>query len=126
MGPGAADIAEIVPEVRDKLPDLEPPPYLEPQQARFRLFDSITGFLKNAARCQPLVLVLDDLHWADEPSLLLLRFLAQQLAGSYILLLGCYRDTELSRQHPFSETLLWLSTPVRRYSSFKRSSDDTA
>ena len=109
MGPGAADIAEIVPEVREKLPGLDPPPYLEPQQARFRLFDSITGFLRNAARYQPLVLVLDDLHWADEPSLLLLRFLAQQLAGSSILVLGCYRDVELSRQHPLSETLAWLS-----------------
>ena len=109
MGAGAADIAEIIPEVREKLPNLEPPPLLEPQQARFRLFDSITGFFKNAARNQPLLLVLDDLHWADEPSLLLLRFLAQQLAGSSILVSGCYRDVELSRQHPLSETLAWLA-----------------
>jgi predicted ATPase len=72
MGPGAADIAEIVPEVRGKLPDLKPPPALEPEQARFRLFDSITTFLRNVAHPQPLVLVLDDLQWADQPSLLLL------------------------------------------------------
>ncbi|MFQ6027156.1 MAG: AAA family ATPase [Dehalococcoidia bacterium] len=109
MGPGAADIAEIVSETKDKLPDLEPAPYLEPQQARFRLFDSITGFFRSAARSRPLVLVLDDLQWADEPTLLLLRFLAQQLAGSCILVVGCYRDVELSRQHPLSETLAWLS-----------------
>ena len=56
MGPGAADIAEIVPEVRQKLPDLAPPPYLDPEQARFRLFDSIAAFLKNAASDQPLLL----------------------------------------------------------------------
>jgi eukaryotic-like serine/threonine-protein kinase len=62
MGPGAADIAEVVFEVRDKLPSLEPPPALQPEQARFRLFDSITTFLKNAAQSQPLMLVLDDLH----------------------------------------------------------------
>ena len=61
MGPGAADIAAIVSEVREKLPGLEPPPTLEPEQARFRLFDSITTFLKNAAQSQPLRLVLDDL-----------------------------------------------------------------
>ena len=109
MGPGAADIAEIVSEVREKLPDLEPPPALEPERARFRLFDSITTFLKNAAESRPLMLVLDDLHWADKPSLLLLDFLARQLTGSRILVVGCYRDVELSRQHPLSEALGQLS-----------------
>ncbi len=76
MGPGAADIAEIVPQVREKLTDLQPPPALEPEQARFRLFASITTFLKNAAQTRPLMLVLDDLHWGDRASLLLLEFLA--------------------------------------------------
>ena len=109
MGPGAADIAEIVPELRAKLPDLERPPVLEPEQARFRLFDSIATFLKNAAHSQPLMLVLDDLHWADKPSLLLLQFLARQLQGCRLLVVGCYRDVELSRQHPLSETLAQLS-----------------
>ena len=109
MGPGAADIAEIVPEIRRKLTDLELSPSLQPEQARFRLFDSITFFLKSAARSQPLMLILDDLHWADEPSLLLLSFLAQQLADSCIFVLGCYRDVELSRQHPLSATLAQLS-----------------
>src|ERR687896_984570 len=109
MGPGAADIAEVVSEVQGKLPSLEPPPALQPEQARFRLFDSIATFLKNAAQTQPLVLVLDDLHWADKPSLLLLQFLARQLAGSRLLLVGCYRDVELSRQHPLCEALAQLS-----------------
>jgi predicted ATPase len=109
MGLGAADIAEIIPEVRDKLPGLEPPPALEPEQARFRLFDSITAFLKNASQTQPLLLALDDLHWADQPSLLLLQFLARQLSQSRLLVVGCYRDMELSRQHPLSETLAQLS-----------------
>jgi DNA-binding CsgD family transcriptional regulator/tetratricopeptide (TPR) repeat protein len=109
MGPGAADIAEVIPELREKLPDLKPPPALEPEQARFRLFDSITTFLKNAAQSQPVMLVLDDLHWADKSSLLLLQFLARQLGGSRLLIVGCYRDMELSRQHPLSETLAQLS-----------------
>ena len=109
MGPGAADIAEVVSEVRGKLPSLEPPPALQPEQARFRLFDSITTFLKNAAQSQPLMLVLDDLHWADKPSLLLLQFLARQLTESHLLVVGCYRDLELSRQHPLSEALAQLS-----------------
>ncbi|MFQ6028623.1 MAG: AAA family ATPase [Dehalococcoidia bacterium] len=105
MGPGAADIAEIVPELRGKLPDLELPPSLEPEQARFRLFDSITTFLKNAAQSQPFLLVLDDLHWADRSSLLLREFVVRAIAGSHLLLVGLYRDTEVSRQHPLSQTL---------------------
>ena len=105
MGSGAADIAEVVSDVRERLPDLQPAPELEADQARFRLFDSITAFLKTASQRQPLVLVLDDLHWADHPSLLLLEFVARELDGSRLLLLGTYRDMELSRRHPLSLTL---------------------
>ena len=105
MGAGAADIAEVVSDVRERLPDLQPVPQLEPDQARFRLFDSISAFLKTASQRQPLVLVLDDLHWADQPSLLLLQFVARELGGARLLLIGTYRDVELSRQHPLAEAL---------------------
>ena len=105
MGAGAEDIAEIVSDVRERLPGLRTPLALEPEQARFRLFDSITSFLKNAAQRRPLVLFLDDLHWADHPSLLLLEFVARELSGSRLLLIGTYRDMELSRRHPLSLTL---------------------
>ncbi|MFQ6028743.1 MAG: serine/threonine-protein kinase PknK, partial [Dehalococcoidia bacterium] len=106
MGAGAADIAEVVSDVKERLPDVGPPPELEsPEQARFRLFDSITAFLKAASQKQPLVLVLDDLHWADQPTLLLLEFVSRELAGGRLLLVGTYRDVELSRQHPLAETL---------------------
>jgi class 3 adenylate cyclase len=109
LGSGAPDIADVVSEVRERLPGLPAATKLEPEQARFRLFDSITTFLKNAANRQPLVLVLDDLHWADKPSLLLLQFLAREQQGSRILLLGTYRDVELRRQHSLSETLAVLA-----------------
>ena len=62
MGPGAADICEILPELAVRLETLERSPVLDPKQARFRLFFSITTFVKNVSRSQPLVLVLDDLH----------------------------------------------------------------
>ena len=88
MGPGASDIADLIPELREKIPDLEPSPALEPQQTRFRLFNSISTFLKSLAQAQAMVLVLDDLHLADTPSLLLLEFLARQMAESRILVIG--------------------------------------
>ena len=106
MGAGAADIAEIVSDVRERLPDLKPPPELEdPEQTRFRLFDSVAAFLKGASRTRPLVLMLDDLHWADKPSLLLLEFVARELAGARLLLVGTYRDVELNRRHPLAQSL---------------------
>jgi ATP/maltotriose-dependent transcriptional regulator MalT len=109
VGPGAADIAEIVPQVREKLTDLQPPPALEPEQARFRLFESISTFLKNAAQTQPLLLVLDDLHWADQASLLLLEFLAREMPSSFLVVVGTYRDVEVSRPHPLTDTLAQLA-----------------
>ena len=105
MGAGAADIAEVVSGVREKLPGLESPPTLEPQQARFRFFDSMAAFLMRASQAQPLVVILDNLHWADRPSLLLLEFLAQELAECRLLVVGTYRDTELNRRHPLTQTL---------------------
>ena len=106
MGAGAADIAEVVSDLKERLPDLKPLPALDsPEQARFRLFDSISAFLRSASQKQPLVLVLDDLHWADQPSLLLLQFVARELGDSRLLLIGTYRDMELSRQHPLAESL---------------------
>ena len=133
MGVGAAGIAEILPEIHAKLPGLETPLELGPERARFRLFDSITAFFKNASQSQPLMLVLDDLHWADKSSLLLLQFLAQESAQfqpGRLLVVGCYRDIELSRQHPLSETLAELSRTAgdRFQSVFLRGldQDDTA
>jgi eukaryotic-like serine/threonine-protein kinase len=77
LGAGAADVAQVLPELRQRIPDLPELPAMEPEQARFRLFDALATFLVNAAKARPLVVVLDDLHWADTPSLLLLQFLAQ-------------------------------------------------
>ena len=105
MGMGAADIAGIVPIIGEKLPGLEHVPALLPDQARFRLFDSVTTFLKNASLARPLVMVLDDLHWADGSSLLLLEFLAREIAASPILIMGTYRDDEVTSTHQLSQVL---------------------
>ncbi len=105
MGPGGVAIAEIIPELRAKLPDLGQPIAAEPEQARFRLFDSVSTFLKNLAQSQPLLFVVDDLHWADSSSLLMLEFLVREIAASPVLILGTYRDVEVTATHPLSQTL---------------------
>lgn len=109
LGAGASDVSELLPDLRDILPNLEPPPTLEPERARFRLFNSVTTFLRNISRRVPLVVVLDDLHWADRSSLMLLQFLSQQLGDSSLMVVGTYRDVEVNPQHPLSDTLASLS-----------------
>lgn len=105
MGPGASDLAEILPELLSKVDGLEKSPALDPEQARFRLFFSIATFLKNVSQNQPLVLVLDDLHWADRSSLLLLEFIGLAIGTSPILVVGTYRDMEVTGRHPLVDTL---------------------
>jgi DNA-binding SARP family transcriptional activator len=103
----APELAQLLPELEDLYPDLPALRPLDPDSARFRLFDSVTGFVRSAAREQTLVLVLDDLHAADEPSLLLLRFLAGELAEIPTVVVGTYREEEAA-EAPLSESLLEL------------------
>jgi predicted ATPase len=114
MGAGAADIAQVVPAVRDRLPDLPTPPPVEPEAARFRLFDSMAGFLRAAAARRPLALILDDLHLADAPSLALLRFVCAELERAGPLVVGIYRQAEVDRGHPLLATLADLTRGQRR------------
>ena len=109
LGSRAADVAQIVPDLAERLGGLAEPPGIDSEQARFRVFDAVAGFLGGASKSRPLVLVLDDLHWADESSLLLLRFLARRLADTGLLVVGTYRDVELGRHHPLADTLADLA-----------------
>jgi len=108
MGAGAAALAQILPELRERFPDISEPPAREAEGARFRLFEATSGLLRNAGRAHPLVVVLDDLHAADEPSLVLLRFVARELAGSRLLVVGAYRDVDPALGDPLSSTLAEL------------------
>ncbi len=109
FGFGGPDIAGMVSEIRQVLPDLAEPPQVDPEQARFRLFDAMVSFLRNASQRAPIVLVLDDLHWADKPSLVLCEFLARELGPARLMVIATYRDVELRRQHPLTETLAELA-----------------
>jgi DNA-binding SARP family transcriptional activator/tetratricopeptide (TPR) repeat protein len=108
LGLGAGDLAQLLPELRELFPGLPEPPALESDGARFRLFDAAASFLKSAARRRPLLLVLDDLHAADEPTLLLLRFLAREIGGSRLLVIGAYRDVDPTPGDPLAATVAEL------------------
>jgi eukaryotic-like serine/threonine-protein kinase len=105
----SAELSRIFPSLRQQ-PDYVPPPAItDPDAAQFRLFEAYAHLLRAYSADAPLVVVFDDLHWADKPSLLLLQHLAPELSRQRILILGNYRDTDLSRTHPLSETLARLS-----------------
>jgi class 3 adenylate cyclase len=105
LGEGASDVAKLVSEIRQRIPDLPKAAPAEGEQERYRLFESVVSFLINASHANPILLVLDDLHWADRPTLLLLQHLARKLEGARLLVLGTYRDVELDRRHPLSSVL---------------------
>jgi predicted ATPase len=111
----SAELAELLPELRERLPEL-PRPARDREQGRARLFDGVHALLRRRSAEAPLVLVLDDLHCADEPSLRLLRSLSRALAELRALLVGSYRDVEVSESHPLAATLAELARahPPRR------------
>jgi tetratricopeptide (TPR) repeat protein len=102
-----SELARLVPELSHRVPELPPPPSGEPGTERYRLFEAVVGLLAEISSSSPVLLVLDDLHWADRPSLLLLRHLARAPTPSRLLILGSYRSTE-SRAEGFGAALAEL------------------
>ncbi len=115
LGSGAAEVARIVSEVRDKV-QVEMPAPGNAEEERFRLFNAVAGFLRNAGGVQALCIVLEDLHDADKGTMEMLIHLARNLSGTRLLLVGTYRDVEVDRTHPLSAALAEL----RRVDSFAR------
>ena len=86
-------------------PDIPPAADLPAEQERRYLFNSFLEFIERASRVQPLLLVLEDLHWGDDSSLLLLQHIAQQLSEMPVLVVGTYRDVELDVARPLAKAL---------------------
>jgi len=105
LGDSAAEIARIMPKLRQIFPDIPPVIELPPDQQRRYLFNSYREFVERGTHVSPLVVLLDDLHWADEPSLQLLEHLSQHLPTQHALIIGTYRDVELEVTRPFAKTL---------------------
>ena len=94
LGENATELAQLVPRLRQVFGDIPPPVELPPQEARRFVFDSICEFLARSARVQPIFLVLDDLHWADESTLSLLVHLSRRIVAMSVVIVGTYRDNE--------------------------------
>ncbi len=96
------DLALVFPELLGRLS----PPSSGPSDAeseRYRLFEAITALLTGITASRPVVLILDDLHWADKPTLLLLRHVVRSVHDARLLIVVCYREMELARDHPLAD-----------------------
>jgi tetratricopeptide (TPR) repeat protein len=105
LGDAAPEVAKLVPELHRLFPDIPKPLALPPDQARRYLFNSFQEFLERSSGVQPLFLVIEDLQWADESTLLLLQHLAQHVREERILIVGTYRDVDLDPDQPLSKAL---------------------
>ena len=115
IGTSVAVLSRLLPELGRRFPgEAGAPQFGDPESDRYRLFEAITSLLRGLAERHPIVLVLDDLHWADKSTLALVRHLARSAQDARILLVGTYRDVEVGRGHPLAEMIAarHRSTPL--------------
>jgi len=105
VGDAAAEIARLAPELASRIGPIPEGPALSAAEERLRLFDGIARFVIGRASSGGLLLFIDDLQWADQASLSLLHYLVRLIGGERVLVIGCYRETELDRAHPLAEAL---------------------
>ena len=103
-----SELARLIPELRRRAPELPLPSPAEPETDRYRLFEAVVGVLSSISARAPVLLVLDDLQWADRPTLLLLRHLARASDPARLLILGAYRATEATAES-FADALAELN-----------------
>lgn len=118
LGHGGAHLVPLMPELRERCPHLAPMGSVvgnDAEAARFQLFDAVTTLIANIRTHQPLVLVLDDVHAADPPSLRLLQFVARQLATIGVMIVVTFREAEVRRTPWLDSALAQLGREGRRF-----------
>lgn len=104
LGEAAPEVARLIPNLRRLCPGIPPPLELPAEQERRLLFNSVRDVVARTARRRPLLVVLDDLHWSDDPTLFLVEHLAEAIAGLPVLMVATYRDTEVDVGRPLAKT----------------------
>lgn len=102
---GVEALLALVPGLTEVVPDLPTPSRSDPDTERYALFDAVVALLAAASSSAPVVLILDDLHWAAKPTLLLLRHLLRFGEHARVQIVGTYRNTDLDRSHPLAAML---------------------
>ena len=114
LGINGGELTRLVPELARQLPDLREPVPGDSEGQRFRLFEAAGSLLAHASRSWPVVLLVEDLHWADKPTALLLTHLVSSIQTERVLVVGTYRETELG------EPLVSVLANLRRDRALER------
>ena len=116
LGSLGGELTRVLPDLAARVSGLAAPVQTDPETERHRLFEAVSDFLAAMSVTDPVILVLDDIHWADKPSLLLLRHILRSGSPMRLLVLATYRDTDLDRTHPLADVLADLRRQtVRRW-----------
>jgi len=105
LGDNAPEVAKLLPDLRQRYPDIPDPVELPPEQERRYLLHGVCEYIDRAAKVQPMMLIYEDLHWADESTLLFLRHLVQRLDEIAVLVVGTYRHAEIKPDSPLEAAL---------------------
>ncbi len=103
-----AEVTRLLPQLRSIFSDLPQPLELSPEQSQRMLFRAIANILGRIAAQAPVLLLIEDLHWGDTPTLSLLDHLARSLHQTSVAIIGTYRDAEVQAATPLANTLLNL------------------
>jgi DNA-binding SARP family transcriptional activator len=114
LGSAGAALVRIAPRLAELLPDLGPPPALQPDEERFRLLDAAAQFFTALSGRAPVLLVLDDLHWADAGTAMMMRHVARTCGQHPLLIAGAYRTTETASEDLLGD-LLGAMQPETEY-----------
>ena len=99
------ELRRLVPQLAGRVPGAPEPRASDPEVERYLLYGAVVGLLEQASQDEPVVVVLDDLHWADKPTLSLLRHIVASGRLMRLLLLATFRDSEISPGHPLTSLL---------------------
>jgi class 3 adenylate cyclase len=108
LGRYAGELVRLLPDLAQLVGDLPEPLRSDPETERYRLFDALAAWLSDVSTEAPVLLVLDDLHWAAKPTLLLLRHVLRFPEPLRLLVVATYRDSDVGRGHPMSDLLAEL------------------
>jgi len=105
LGPAATDLQRIFPELESYVSGLAVPQLSDPDFERYQVLGAIVSWLRSMTEEGPVLVVLDDIHWADSATLAALKNIVEELVSEPVLIVGTYRDTDLDRGHPLAAAL---------------------
>jgi tetratricopeptide (TPR) repeat protein len=102
------ELTRILRSLRARAPEVASPRVTDPEAGRYLLLSAVVGLISEVARTHPITLILDDLHWADRETLILLRYIVCSQVDLRVSIIATYRDTDIDSNHQLTETLALL------------------